>query len=115
MATLSQLVPVFRERMENIARDTFTEVAARTYERTPIDTGMLQASWTASVNSFNFSNTGGGDFSAIDEMILGDRLTLANAQPYCRVIEYTGHSLQAPDGMMWISVAEWKQIVDGFF
>ena len=78
---------------------------------TPVDTRLLQSSWTPDINKFNYSNSGGSVDAVLNGMELGDTFTLMNTQPYVRVIEYTGHSKQAPDGMMWINVANWQAIV----
>lgn len=111
MARLSEIVPDISERMMTIARRSAVELASRTYERTPVDTGLLESSWTPDVNKFNYTNSGGSFPQVASRMQLGDSFTLMNTQPYVRVIEYTGHSPQAPFGMMRISVAEWGSIV----
>jgi len=111
MAKLSALIPKYRERLTTVAQNSFVEVAARTIDRTPVDTGLLEDSWTPDINKFNYSNEGGSIPAVAAQMKIGDRLTLSNAQPYVRIIEYTGHSAKAPNGMMRISVAEWQSIV----
>jgi len=110
MPRFSDLVPKYKARMREIAIDTYVELASLVYEDTPVDTGQLQASWTPGINGFDFSNSGGSFPAKAQQMKLGDTLTLANAQPYVRVIEYTGHSLQAPNGMMWPNVARFESI-----
>lgn len=57
--------------------------------------GTLRASWTK-------TKTGSGSDITI---------TIKNSIPYGPVIEYTGHSTQAPQGMMRITAMEWPDIV----
>ena len=87
-------------------------VSTKIVSRTPVDTGLLRKSWTPAKNRTDASNSGGDIAAVTNSLKLGDTFTLTNAQPYARVIEYEGHSPQAPAGMVRVSTAEWQQIVD---
>ncbi len=92
---------------KEIARGVAEEVFKRVKDRTPVDTGALQAAWT------------------LEES--GDVITVTNALPYAAVVEYGlypnppkggagkttgGFSSQAPQGMVGVTLAEVPQIIE---
>ena len=113
MAELSTLVKQYKKRLHYVGGASYTEASNRVVYRTPVDTGLLRRSWTPGINRFDNSNSGGSPSTVANNYTLGDALTNTNGQPYARVIEYTGHSPQAPlgRGMVTVTIAEWSQMV----
>lgn len=70
------------------------DMFGRIVKRTPVDTGRLRNNWqiTPRVN-------------------LGQRLFITNNLPYAKPIE-DGHSKQAPQGMVKVTVSEFDSIVN---
>ena len=102
-------------------RESCNVLATKVIMRSPVMFGSLRASWNPNNGEPVASNVDirGGDpmpqrnklASVINTLAVGDRFSLANGQPYARKIEYEGHSMQAPNGMLRVSVAEWPDIV----
>ena len=107
---LQDITRNYRGRLLAVHRKSCAELATRVVTRTPVDTGVLRASWTASTGGIDFSNRGGNFVAVAMGLQIGQSYGLGNGQPYARRIEY-GYSPQAPGGMMRVSVAEWFQIV----
>lgn len=107
----STMISKIKRRMDDVTRNSIVEVAARTYERTPVDTGDAQGDWSPEINDYNMSNSGGSIPAVVEDMKAGDTFYYVNSKPYIRRLEYQGWSMQAPRGMMRISLAEWSSIV----
>ena len=107
---------------EKVVRKVALELFARVILRTPVDTGRARGNWFPSIGSPNQSvdthvdPTGSGSTgragATVQSAKLGDVIYLTNNLPYIRRLEY-GYSRQAPSGMVRLTVAEFKQIVDG--
>jgi hypothetical protein len=100
-----------------IARKSPAALAAKVVKKTPVDTGVLRGSWTASLNNPIANNVHRGErnpqaYTVSSRLGLNDEFYYMNGQHYARKIEY-GYSKQAPNGMLRTSVAEWQQIVNG--
>ncbi len=110
VADLNRIIDRIQNNLAEIPKKVMLEVASRTYDRNPKDTWLSANSWTISMNYYDFSNKGGSFPAALAKYKPGDTITCANGQPYIRRLEYEGHSMQAPHGMMRISTAEFPQI-----
>ncbi len=106
MAKLADIMADYERRMMYVARETCNEQSTETAARTPVDTGLLRSSWTPALNRIDGSNSGGDPGAVTTVMQAGDTYTYANNQPYAPRIEYEAWSMQAPYGMMWITVAK---------
>lgn len=83
--------------------------------------GRLRANWNASIGSPDIATTADTDgqggqtkargSSKISAWTGGD-IYLMNSLPYARAIEYTGHSSQAPAGMVRVTVVEFQSFVN---
>ena len=113
MPSIEYWVEEYKRRLIEVERKACAGLARRIVYRTPVDIGTLRFSWTPSIGMPDYSNSGGDFFAVAHSLQPGDTFCLANGQPYVRVIEYNGHSNQAPHGMMRISIAEWGQILRG--
>jgi len=79
--------------------------------RTPVDTGQARRSWL--LGNANDGNTGDKQLQLIPSDIApfnGEVLLYANL-PYIERLE-DGYSQQSPNGMVKITVAKWKKIVE---
>lgn len=103
-----------------VARQAFFEVALDVIQNTPVDTGFAKGSWTFSENStrptFNASKDPQGSnaisrlSSGLDGATEGATLYLLSNLVYMPRLEY-GWSMQAPNGMVRVAVARFKQAV----
>jgi hypothetical protein len=80
--------------------------------------GFARGSWAASLAGIPDAgpgNIGAADvqvLGVIEELQVGQTLTVANRAPYIRRLEYDGHSTQAREGFVRPAVEAWGQIVD---
>lgn len=120
---LAQIIAKYHDQLEKVQRESCALISSKVVSRTPVDTGSLRASWTPSNGepkatnitirfTTNQSQPRHDITAVINSLSIGDTYSLANGQEYVREIEYTGHSPQAPEGMMRRSIAEWQQIVN---
>lgn len=93
------------ETLPDLAVMAATEAYSRVKQRTPIDTGFARSSWWMSLQD---KGTPG---QVVTECRLGDVIRVGNGVEYIVALEY-GHSLQAPQGMVRVTLAEWETIVD---
>ena len=112
MKELSKLLDAGSELADKVIVNTNIKVATKIVYRTPVDEGILRASWTPDINRDNTSNSGGDIASVARRLKDDDTFTFINAQPYGAKIEYEAHSPQAPAGMVRISIAEVSSIVN---
>ena len=108
---VTTMISKIKRRLDETTRQSIIEVAARVYERTPVDTGDAQGDWSPEVNSYDMTNSGGSIPAVVETMKGGDTFYYSNSKPYIRRLEYDSHSMQAPRGMMRISIAQWTSIV----
>jgi hypothetical protein len=109
-----------RETMEKhtkVKRMAALELFGDIIERTPVDTGRLRSNWFANVGRGSRETTT-ATTGATERMraALAGRLDadifFTNNLPYANRIEFDGHSrIQAPNGMVRISVLRWGSIV----
>lgn len=109
------------EKMNVVPRKIGLMLFTNIQQRTPVDQGTLRKSWTVSLNGYP-SNYNGSN-QAISQAKYNDLIVIATNQPYAPVVEYGlypnppkkptgktkgGYSVQAPTGMVRISVQEMK-------
>lgn len=110
-------------RSDRLARAISLEAFNRVRLKSPVDTGQLRASWTAAKNRAPSSFTGSKE--AISSVKFGDSISIATDKPYAPVIEYglypkpgrgktvNGYSIQAPKGMVRITIHELESWLKG--
>lgn len=123
---LNQLIDKQEKKLRALASEAIQDAAEQTIVRTPVDTGFARASWWASINSDSgdapaeeekTSGVAGSVITiarlsvTIDGTDLGDKLTIGNSASYIAALE-NGHSKQAPNGMVAVTVNEWPQVVN---
>lgn len=104
-----------------IFQKTSFDMFAKIMKRTPVDTGRARNNWQMKVNRAPRSILGGEDKSGskalsqaqneTNKIELGKTVYIVNNLPYAPILE-DGSSSQAPQGMVKITVAEFKNIVD---
>jgi hypothetical protein len=91
--------------------------------KSPVDTGRFRANWNIGIGSIDSYTTdatdpsGAGAISkALAEVnsikINGQTIYITNSLPYAYRLEYEGWSLQAPQGMVRITLAELSGILN---
>lgn len=121
------------EKIDLATRKIALDLFGRVIMRTPVDTGRLRGNWQTGVDALPSGDTDrldsgpvaqSGQNAAIASKAYAeaaDTITrarrgavfyLANNLPYAPVIEYEGHSPQAPGGMVRISLLEAESILE---
>ncbi len=97
------------EAVKNVALDVYGRVVLRS----PVDTGRFRANWRISVGSLDLTTSPGVTAKPpiLPGKVAGQVIYISNNLPYARTLEY-GHSKQAPQGMVRLTVAEFSSIVD---
>lgn len=132
---IAKFVAKAEKNAEQVVRKVGIDLLASVIDKTPVGNpelwsspapagyvgGRLRANWTASIGSPDTGTTTetdaqGGQTKArgsakIDGWRGGD-IYLMNSLPYARAIEYTGHSRQAPAGMVRVTVVEFQTFVN---
>mgnify|MGYP000744377403 CR=1 FL=1 len=112
-------------KASQIARKVGLDLHSRIVGRTPVDTGRLRANNQLAIGSKPATSTIGKDKGgeltiakgrvAMGGYSLGDDIWIANNVEYASVIEFKGHSKQAPAGFFRVSIADivntWPNIV----
>jgi hypothetical protein len=111
-------------QMDAIVRKVGIDVARSLIMKSPVDTGRFRGNWMLGVGSLNPEThmditdpSGNGSINRITEGILqgvrsGTVFYLSNSLPYAIPLEY-GHSKQAPQGMVRLTVLEFRSFLDG--
>ena len=123
-----QVIQRLRDRADKYVRALALEGHKRLMQKTPVDTGRARANWNVAIDAPDRSirpvkadaGQSGTDWAAIREaqaeglttiaeFRAGQVLYLTNAVPYVPRLE-DGHSKQAPQGMVKLTVAELKPL-----
>lgn len=105
------------DKADLVVRKTALSLGKSLVDKCPVDTGRFRGNWQygTAVNTDTSSandKTGGVVMGRIAAEIAnwrsGQTIYLTNSLPYARSLEY-GHSKQAPQGMVRITVADFKQ------
>jgi hypothetical protein len=117
---LARFVEKAKTNTDVVIRKVAVEMLDRIVDRTPVDTGRARANWQTTIGSPAMSPTGAEDKSGssakaaggavIASFNIGQTVWLSNALPYAGRLEY-GSSLQAPAGMVRVTVAEFQGLV----
>jgi hypothetical protein len=103
---------------DKVLRGTVLGLFGNIIQRTPVDTGRLRSNWQVSIGSYPAETvtqtpaiavTKGN--AEIGKAQMKDSIYIVNNLPYAHVIEL-GSSKQAPQGMISVTVAEFKREVD---
>ncbi len=110
-----------KEREDIVVREVATELFRRVIMRTPVDKGTARGNWQATIGEPStavLDTTDPSGSETIEKMAnevakakAGDTVFLANNLPYILPLEY-GHSKQAPNGMVGITVNDFNLAVE---
>ena len=111
-----------RDRADKLVRGVGLEAASRLIRRTPVDKGRARGNWNVAIGEMDRSH----DESILDpqgaealrmaqatilgEFRAGQTLFVTNSLPYVPELD-RGHSKQAPQGMVALTVAEMQPLV----
>lgn len=121
--SIKKWVEKTKGRVNQVVRKVVFDVDARLITKTPVDTGMAQSNWMLSSGTYSTATTDehdltgaiglkrAADFIANYDFTKGDSVFITNSMPYIGPLE-NGHSKQAPNGMVKVTVAEFKDIVE---
>jgi hypothetical protein len=119
---IQQFGKVTEDQLKLILRKTALDILKKIVERTPVDTGRARGGWTVALNTVPGGSPDGVDPSgsatisdgeaAILRAGLADSIVIVNGVEYIRYLE-EGHSKQAPNGMVALTLAEFDKTVQG--
>jgi len=111
---------------EKIFRGTTIGLFGAIVKRTPVQSGRLKGNWQVDVNKPASGTVGDKDItpvkmldtksklkiqSAIGAASLNDTIYMVNNLPYAKLVENGNYSMQAPSGMIGVSVLEFEREV----
>ncbi|WP_163869581.1 HK97 gp10 family phage protein [Myxococcus eversor] len=125
-ASFSRQVEAFvgmaKERANVVVRKTALGLLANVVEASPVDTGRFRGNWQVGIGARPSGTTEDSDkdgsgvvtaaASQLEAATLGNTVYVTNNLPYARRLEF-GHSAQAPRGMVRITVARLREILEG--
>lgn len=118
-AQIAQFAEQSMAKADKAVRVIALQTLVRVQSKTPVDSGALRRSWTVALNGFPSSYN--GDQTVINQIKFGDVIVIATNKPYAPMLEYglypnppkkptgktkNGYSVQAPKGMVRITVQE---------
>jgi hypothetical protein len=119
--TFAKQMEAFAKKTNNKIEDVVGSVCFQLSEsivlRTPVDTGRARMNWTPSINKMSTEIIEGTDKTGAKvlstakqetEKASGNIFYLVNNLHYIKPLEY-GHSKQAPQGMVRLSVVRFRQ------
>lgn len=120
-AQIQAFVHQTKEDMEELFRVVVIQVGTSVIKMSPVDTGRFRGEWQFTIETPAATQNGRADptgGAAVAEIVdgalmlqVGQTAWLVNLLPYAIPLEY-GHSDQAPDGMVRLTVARFQQIVE---
>ncbi len=108
------------KRFDLVFQGTCLDLLSKIIKRTPVDTGRLAGNWSVGINNIprdvieNTDTEKAVEYGMLrlSDAVIGDVAYIVNNLPYVHPIEYEGHSEQAPEGMVGITVAEYEKAVE---
>lgn len=114
---LDRLAERYNAKLEQVVRQSTFQLFNAVQLRSPVDTGRFRGNWNVSYNAPDFVTTPStnANRAAIEvqkalTLPVGGITYMSNGLPYARRLEY-GYSKQAPQGMVRISVREFRDYV----
>ncbi len=99
-------------KAEKIVRRTGLELFGSLVMKSPVDTGRFRSNWQVGDRQINVATDSRGSIAnaaaVLDSMRLGAVIFLTNSLPYAYRLEH-GWSKQAPQGMVKLTVVEYRQ------
>lgn len=109
-----------KEDLDKIVQASLLEAGSSVVVKSPALDGFLRNSWMSAWGAIDGSTrdadkSGSQSIGSLNQKLTDIRFDadffFTNSQPYASKIEYDGHSQQAPDGMLRVSLLDWDKIV----
>lgn len=102
-----------KQGYDEVVRSSLLQVSSSIITKTPVLDGFARGNWQPNKGSSKDGTTDNTkvDFIKIEETIkdsVGGLFYLTNNLPYIKKLEFESHSLQAPAGMVRISIEEFQ-------
>jgi len=117
---ISRFVEKAKGNVDLVIRKIALDIFSRVIMKSPVDTGRFKGNWQVAIGNVPAGTLevndkdGSATISKVTAATLGLRagqvIYLVNNLPYSRKLEY-GHSKQAPNGMVRLSLREYPQVV----
>lgn len=118
---IAKFVEKAKAAPEQVVRKVGLDLAASIVRKSPVDTGRFRANWNVAFGQIDPSVSHGADKTGsatlaranivLDGWQGGQDIYLTNSLPYAIPLEY-GHSDQAPNGMVRLTVTEFQTFVN---
>lgn len=113
----------FADAVEATVSDATSMIALAIYNgvvaRTPVDTGFARSQWQVLFNGDTYMVREVGDHTGSDaaklagyDVVAHGAIEVANGAAYIKKLEYEGHSLQAPEGMVRVTLVDVQARLD---
>ena len=111
------------DRATLLVQKTALDMGSQVVEQSPVLTGRFKGNWNSSVGAADMSVSDEVDPSGrrtidrmrssltLDNVRRGTKIFISNALPYARKLEYEGHSRQAPNGMVRLTLQRTAEAV----
>lgn len=119
-ASLKAFSDKTKQEIEDVFKEVVFQVGSSVVRLSPVDTGRFKANWQITANSpasgsLNAYDQSGNDTIArllneVQQLELGQIAYIVNNLVYSVPLEY-GHSQQAPNGMVRITIARFDELV----
>lgn len=134
---LSKFCALAKGNADQVVRKVAIDVTKNVVIKTPVDTGRARANWNVQIDQPDYTTTAETDtsgdgtvgkaVSTLQDYRAGPAIWITNGLPYISTLEYGGYpnppkndsgktsggySIQAPAGMVRITVAEYQRFVD---
>jgi len=115
---INRFVSKSKEKMKTVKRRASFRLAAQIIIKSPVDTGRFRGNWIGafgSIDSTTFTDVSRDSLGKVDILLRGHEVTdeafyFTNSLPYAMKLEF-GHSKQAAQGMVRLSVRNWSRYV----
>ncbi len=108
------------QKMETVVKASLVRIGTSVVVKSPVDTGRFKSNWLASYGtadttvSMSVDPSGQSSINRLRMSAQGltfrEYFYFTNSLPYAKGLEY-GDSMQAPGGMVRVSVAAWENIL----
>jgi len=108
------------QKMETVVKASLVRIGTSVVVKSPVDTGRFRSNWLAAYGtadttvSMSVDPSGQSSINRLKLSVQGltfrEYFYFTNSLPYAKGLEY-GDSMQAPSGMVRVSVAAWENIL----
>lgn len=116
-SAFSKLIKASEKKVEEVAKETATEIVQTLSNKSPIDTRRFKSNWNTSFNVVDTSTNEIFDSGSVGRAVsslamyeIGDKIFMTNSLHYAIKLEYGG-SQQAPFGVSRVTAVEYPQIL----